>query len=119
ELDHRGTLSPHRVPDTPGERAAVGGPLDEVPVAARRDAIDPGERTQGVADGIRRLVDADPDALARPERAGELGGRALCDEGAPRDHDHPLAERLDLREDVAREQHRARPAEPADEVPDL
>src|SRR6185369_3319216 len=43
----------------------------------------------------------------------------LPDERAARDHDHALADGLDLGQDVAREEHRARAPKTADELADL
>src|SRR6185436_12238342 len=83
------------------------------------DAVDVGDRGEACAHVVRWRVDAEDDALPAAEPPRELRGRSLADERALRDHDHALAERLDLREDVARKQHRARAAETADQLADL
>jgi hypothetical protein len=70
-------------------------------------------------DGGGRTVGTQPNALPAPEPVVQLRGGAFSDDAPVGDDDHPLAERFDLGQDVAREHHRPRSLQAPDELADL
>ena len=83
------------------------------------DAVDVGDRREARAHVVRRRVDAEDHALARPEPSRELGRRALADERAraitiTRSQSASTSERMWVESSTVRV-----PAQAADELADL
>ena len=106
-------------PPTRRARGTLAGRFDGERAVALVHAVDVTERRETRPHLFGGSIDADDDALARPEAVRQLGGGPFGDQRAAGQHDHALAERFHLGEDVAREEHRPRAAQAADELADL
>ncbi len=105
--------------DRLAEVAAVARLHPEAGVGAvlglRDDAIDPRHDLDRAADRVGRAAGLDHDRDLAPQVIQPLVHR----DPAPGDDDHPIADRLDLRQDVGRQQDRVAGAQLADQRPDL
>ena len=118
QLENRPAATLRRLADR-ARRVRLPRALEHEARPHPRDVRDAGHAGERRRDLVRGAVHAEDDALPPPEPRRELLRGALAHELAARDHDHALAERLDLGEDVAREEDRALAAEPAHQLADL